>query len=70
MSLDFVLCDNTSNPICAIELDDKSHLRESAKTRDMKKDKALNAAGIPIVRIKVEDMPTVAQLPKVLNLEF
>ena len=69
MSLDFVICDKSSNPICVIELDDKTHLRESAKTRDAKKDKALGAAGIPIIRIKVEDLPTAAQLPKLLGID-
>jgi hypothetical protein len=69
MSLDFVLCEKTSNPICVIELDDKTHLRDSAKVRDEKKDKALGAAGIPIVRIKVEDIPTAAQLPKLLGID-
>lgn len=68
MSLDFVVCEMSSNPICVIELDDKTHLRESAKVRDEKKDKALKAAGIPITRIKVEDMPTAAQLPKLLGI--
>ena len=69
MSLDFVLCENTSNPICVIELDDKTHLRDSVKIRDEKKDKALNTAGIPIIRIKVENMPTIAQLPNLLGID-
>ena len=69
MSLDFVLCDKSSNPICVIELDDKTHLRSDAIKRDEKKDKALAAAGIPIVRIKVDAMPTVAQLPKLLGID-
>ena len=68
MSLDFVVCEKSSNPICVIELDDKSHLRDSAKIKDAKKDKALGAAGIPIIRIKVDEMPTVAQLPKLLGI--
>jgi very-short-patch-repair endonuclease len=68
MSLDFVICERSSNPICVIELDDKTHLRDSVKIRDEKKDKALNAAEIPIVRIKVAEMPTVAQLPKLLGI--
>ena len=68
MSLDFVICDKSSNPICVIELDDKSHDGESAKTRDAKKDKALAAAGIPITRIKVAEIPSVAQLPKLLGI--
>ncbi len=68
MSLDFVVCEKSSNPVCAIELDDKTHLRAEAIRRDAKKDKALGAAGIPIVRIKVDVMPTVAQLPKLLGI--
>jgi len=68
MSLDFVVCEKSSNPICVIELDDKTHLRDSAKIKDAKKDKALGAAGIPIIRIKVDEMPTVAQLPKLLGI--
>ena len=67
-SLDFVICDKSSNPLYVIELDDKTHLRESAKIRDAKKDKALGAAGIPIIRIKVDEMPTVVQLPKLLGI--
>ena len=69
MSLDFVICDKSSNPICVIELDDKTHLRAEAIKRDAKKDKALGAAGIPIIRIKVDSMPTVAQLPKLLGID-
>ena len=68
MSLDFVICDENSNPVSVIELDDKSHLRAEAIKRDAKKDKALGAAGIPIIRIKVDAMPTVAQLPKLLGI--
>ena len=68
MSLDFVLCDTSSNPVCVIELDDKTHLRAEAIKRDAKKDKALGAAGIPIVRIKVDAIPTVTQLPKLLGI--
>ena len=69
MSLDFVVCEKSSNPICVIELDDKSHLRDSAKIKDAKKDKALAAAGIPIIRIKVDEIPTVVQLPKLLGID-
>lgn len=68
MSLDFVICDESSSPVCVVELDDKTHLRAEAIKRDAKKDKALGAAGIPITRIKVEVMPTTAQLPKLLGI--
>ena len=68
MSLDFVICDKVSKPVCVIELDDSTHLRKKRVEQDSKKDKALKVAGIKIVRIKVKEMPTAAELPKLLEL--
>lgn len=49
---DFVLCDaQTMQPVMVVELDDKSHQSASAQKRDADKDRALAAAGLPIVRI-------------------
>lgn len=53
--LDFVVVDiNSFEPLLAIELDDPSHLRDTAKERDAIKDEILHAANIPILRIKTE----------------
>jgi hypothetical protein len=68
MSLDFVICDYESKPLCVIELDGASHLAKSSKDRDAKKDRSLAAASIRIVRIKVSEIPTVSELTKLINI--
>ena len=51
--VDFVLCDkDTLRTVVIIELDDKSHESEKARKRDEFKNKALEAANIPLVRIE------------------
>lgn len=50
--LDFVLIDRQSSRILlAIELDDKSHERADRKARDIFLNRALDAAGVPLLRI-------------------
>jgi hypothetical protein len=52
--LDFVLADaSTLEPKLVIELDDRSHRRESSRQRDAFKDAALEAAGMPVLRVSV-----------------
>ena len=51
--LDFVIYDPIdSEVVLCIELDDSSHDTKDAKARDRFKDKALAAAGVPLLRIK------------------
>ncbi|MGH7244064.1 MAG: DUF2726 domain-containing protein, partial [Phycisphaerales bacterium] len=51
-SVDFVLCHpQTLAPQLIIELDDKSHTREDRQQRDDFVNRALQAAGIPLLRI-------------------
>jgi hypothetical protein len=51
--LDFVLCDPHNSRIAlAIELDDRSHRRPSRRARDEFVDRALRAAGVPLVRVR------------------
>jgi very-short-patch-repair endonuclease len=57
MSLDFVVCGKDSSIIAAIELDDKSHEKESRKEADDKKNKALSSAGVKLVRWQVNALP-------------
>lgn len=57
MSADFVVCDKDSSIVAVIELDDATHNRSSRQLADNKKDEALLAAGIPVVRWKVNQMP-------------
>jgi very-short-patch-repair endonuclease len=50
--LDFVIADAASTAIVlAIELDDRSHRRADRQQRDTFVDRALAAAGIPMVRV-------------------
>ena len=51
--LDFVIYDPVdSEVVLCIELDDSSHLTKDAQQRDTFKNKALDAAGVPLLRIK------------------
>jgi very-short-patch-repair endonuclease len=53
--VDFVLCDpDRLQPQCAIELDDKSHQRANRQERDEFVERALAAAGLPLVRVKAQ----------------
>ena len=57
MSLDFLVCLKDSTVVAAVELDDKSHARPDRVAADAKKDKALAAAGIALVRWNVGALP-------------
>jgi hypothetical protein len=51
--VDFVLChSSTLMPVLVIELDDKSHDSERRQQKDADKDKALESAGLPILRTR------------------
>jgi Protein of unknown function (DUF2726) len=63
MSLDYVLIDQDGqNVLVAIELDDWSHENQIRTSADLKKDKALMSAGIPIVRFHCEETITTAEI--------
>lgn len=55
--IDFLVCDKETNIIAAFELDDPSHDTEDGERRDAKKNECLNAVGIKLIRIRVENMP-------------
>lgn len=51
--VDFVLCDRRDVcPVLAIELDDSSHQRAARQSRDHFVESALEAAGLPLLRIR------------------
>ena len=53
--VDFVLCDpQTLTPIAGIELDDKSHEREDRKQRDDFVEGVFTAAGLKLLRVRVQ----------------
>lgn len=62
MSVDFVVCSKDFKPVAAIELDDRTHLRQDRIKADQKKDKALRDAGLPIFRWNVSEMPSVEDI--------
>lgn len=57
MSTDFVVCRKDFSIVSAIELDDKTHDKKERKIADQKKDKALSAAGIPVIRWSTKQIP-------------
>jgi len=62
MSLDFVVCLKDSTVVAAVELDDKTHEKASRVEADAKKEKALSAAGVPLIRWKVSALPDEATI--------
>ncbi len=53
--VDFVLCEQaTMRPLAAIELDDSSHARAERIDRDKFLDAAFEAAGLPLLRFRVQ----------------
>lgn len=57
MSLDFLVCLKDSTIVAAVELDDKSHEKPSRIEADAKKEKALSAAGVALVRWHASALP-------------
>lgn len=62
MSADFVVCAKDSSIIAVIELDDASHARENRKVADAKKNTALRAAGIRVIRWQAKSLPDEAAI--------
>lgn len=62
MSLDYVVCLKDSTIVAAVELDDRSHLKASRIEADAKKEKALTAAGVALLRWNVSDLPDEAAI--------
>lgn len=60
--VDFVICDEDFQVYFALELDDSSHDTEKAKEKDLFKDRAFKAAGIPLKRIREFDEASVRKL--------
>lgn len=64
MSADFVVCSKDSSIVAVIELDDATHEREDRQAADAKKDKALVAAGVQIVRWQAKTIPDLASIQR------
>lgn len=57
MSLDFIVCLKDSTVIAAVELDDKAYGQDVPVKIDVKKGKALSAAGIELIRWHASALP-------------
>lgn len=65
--VDFVVCLPDFTVVTVIELDDKSHTRPDRVRADTTKENALRLAGHPLLRFKVQSMPTVEQLRQAIH---
>ena len=66
--VDFVLCDASRiGPVLVIELDDASHKRDEARARDGDKDRILEAAGLPLVRVRAKGSYDVRELAELIE---
>jgi len=57
MTVDFLVCKKDFSIVAAVELDDSSHNSERRQEADDKKNKALQSAGIRIIRWNVKNVP-------------
>lgn len=67
MSLDYVILDDSLEMVAVIELDDRSHLLKRRREADQRKNKALKAAGIRLIRIQTSHLPNSVQLFSLLE---
>jgi hypothetical protein len=67
MSVDFVICAKDSSILAVIELDDASHSREDRRAADAKKDRALTAAGLQIIRLHANALPDEAAIKALIE---
>jgi hypothetical protein len=69
--LDFIVCNaNDLSIVGAIELDDKSHLKKGRRERDQFLDKALEAASIPMLRVKAQSTYSIKEVSSDLDSTF
>ncbi|NOT67248.1 MAG: DUF2726 domain-containing protein [Methylophilaceae bacterium] len=66
MSADFIVCNKDSSIVAVIELDDATHQKPDRQAADAKKDKALDAAEIKIIRWQAKPMPDVSAIKAAL----
>lgn len=62
MSIDFLVCNKDASVVAAIELDDATHPRPDRISADEKKERALEAAGVRLMRWNVDAMPDEAAI--------
>jgi len=66
--VDFLLCDPKSmKPLCGVELDDSSHIKEKRAARDEFVDRVYANAGLPLVHIPLKQGYSVDDLKKIFD---
>lgn len=66
-SVDFVICNKSFVVLACIELDGETHEQEDRQKADIAKDEALQAAGIPIVRIEANKLSSTTEIKTMLE---
>lgn len=67
-SVDYVICTlKDLNPVCAVELDDDSHLKASRQKRDQIVNGIFKQTGLPLLRIPVSECKDVESLRSKLH---
>ncbi len=67
LSADFVVCAKDASVLAVIELDDSSHDRPSRQDSDARKEKALTAAGVRLIRWRATALPDIAAIKSALH---
>jgi very-short-patch-repair endonuclease len=62
LSLDFLILNIDTSIVAAVELDDATHARENRSRADARKAHALQSAGVPLIRWKVNCVPDTAAI--------
>ncbi|MFA5353652.1 MAG: DUF2726 domain-containing protein [Thermodesulfovibrionales bacterium] len=70
MSADFVVCNKDSSVVAVVELDDSTHQREDRQVADAKKNKALDSAGIPVIRWQAKALPDTGAIQAAILKDF
>jgi hypothetical protein len=67
--IDFLICEaGTMRPICAIELDDSSHLNFKTQSRDDFVAKVYNDAGFPLIRFPTRNSYSINDIDAALSV--
>ena len=64
-TLDFLVCLPDFTVVAAVELDDSTHRKDA----DRQRDELMNAAGITVIRVSVDDIPSAARIREVFTSE-
>jgi very-short-patch-repair endonuclease len=61
-SLDFLILNQDTSVVAAVELDDATHARENRRQADARKTHALKSAGVPLIRWTAKSLPDAAAI--------